>query len=299
MSQRKEKYLRGALEQYEGIARDVDHLMSKTGLMDRRLGQVWERQAATGREMDVLRQCMSRSELDVRRERGRKRREAARRQRLALAVGLALVAIVAVACVIRVLFGASTAQAAGPTATEKTGMAVTVISTEDAAVPLQGAEEGEDPLEAEKIEAALLAQGYLSDAVPLSYTEQDLLRTTCEEYGVPYTFVLAVIERETQFQNIEGDGGAAVGYMQVQPKQHGDRMDRLGADNLRDPAQNFRVGVNFLAELLTRYEDPQKALMAYNMGPTAASRLWEEGVVTSEYSRAVMERADFWDSALE
>lgn len=123
----------------------------------------------------------------------------------------------------------------------------------------------EDPNESEKIEQALVEQGYFRDDVPLSYEDQDFLHTACQESGVPYALALAVIERETQFQNLVGDDGASLGYMQVQERWHWDRMERLGVTDLMNPFGNFRVGCDFLAELLEKYPT-QEALTAYNSG---------------------------------
>lgn len=123
----------------------------------------------------------------------------------------------------------------------------------------------EDPYESEKIEQALVEQGYFRDDVPLSYEDQDFLHTACQESGVPYALALAVIERETQFQNLVGDDGASLGYMQVQERWHWDRMERLGVTDLMNPFGNFRVGCDFLAELLEKYPT-QEALTSYNSG---------------------------------
>ena len=123
----------------------------------------------------------------------------------------------------------------------------------------------EDPYESEKIEQALVEQGYFRDDVPLSYEDQDFLHTACQESGVPYALALAVIERETQFQNLVGDDGASLGYMQVQERWHWDRMERLGVTDLMNPFGNFRVRCDFLAELLEKYPT-QEALTAYNSG---------------------------------
>ncbi|MFR0796322.1 MAG: hypothetical protein ACLSHG_08420 [Oscillospiraceae bacterium] len=46
-------------------------------------------------------------------------------------------------------------------------------------------EAGEDPLEAEKIEAALLEQGYFSDAIPLPYDLQDTIEDGLRGIRVP------------------------------------------------------------------------------------------------------------------
>ncbi len=126
-------------------------------------------------------------------------------------------------------------------------------------------EEGEDPMEAEKIEAALVEMGYFRDDVPLTYEEQDFLHTACQEAGVPYSLALAVIQKETQFTNTVGDDGASEGYMQVQRKWHYDRMERLDVEDLMEPFGNFRVGCDFLAELLETYPTAE-ALTVYNKG---------------------------------
>ena len=142
---------------------------------------------------------------------------------------------------------------------------------------------GEDPFESEKIEQALIEQGYLRDDVPLTYDEQDFLHTACQESGVPYALALAVIERETQFQNLVGDDGASLGYMQVQERWHKDRMDRLGVTDLMGPFGNFRVGCDFLAELLGKYP-VQEALTAYNSGSPGYN----------QYSYDVMDNYEKW-----
>ena len=141
----------------------------------------------------------------------------------------------------------------------------------------------EDPFEAEKIDLALVEQGYFREDVPLSFTEQDYLHTACEESGVPYSLALAVIERETTFRNILGDDGASEGYMQVQRRWHWDRMERLGVTDLMDPFSNFRVGCDFLAELLGKYP-VEEALTAYNSGSPGHN----------EYSEKVMANYEKW-----
>lgn len=148
--------------------------------------------------------------------------------------------------------------------------------------------ESKDPkntedFENEKIEKALVDQGYFVPEVPLSFDEQDFLHTACMESGVPYALALAVIERETQFQNLVGDDGASLGYMQVQERWHWDRMERLGVSDLMDPFGNFRVGCDFLAELLEKYP-VQEALTAYNSGSPGYN----------QYSYDVMENYEKW-----
>ena len=144
-------------------------------------------------------------------------------------------------------------------------------------------EQEEKPMKPEDVVAELVALGYYRDDVPLEYELQDCLHLACQEAGVPYALALAVIQKETRFQNLFGDDGASEGYMQVQRKWHYDRMERLGVTDLMDPAGNFRVGCDFLAELLRKYP-MQEALTAYNSGSPGYNK----------YSYAVMEYYEEW-----
>ena len=131
------------------------------------------------------------------------------------------------------------------------------------------AEPDEEP-ENEYIEAALYASGYFREDVPLDGDTQAFLRAACEETGIPYELALAVIRQETEFHNVVGDDGRSVGYMQVQRRWHEDRMARLGVKDLTDPYGNFRVGCDYLAELLGKYP-LEEALTAYNSGKPGKS----------------------------
>lgn len=146
----------------------------------------------------------------------------------------------------------------------------------------------EVPEEDALIEAALQEQGYYRDDIPLTYLEQDLLQSACDETGVDYALALAVIEQETGFRNIMGDDGASAGYMQVQARWWSSLMDKLGVTDLMDPYGNFRVGCAILAQHIDRYGLPD-ALTVYNTGHTGES----------EYSRSVMALAEKWKEQLK
>ena len=120
------------------------------------------------------------------------------------------------------------------------------------------------------IEMALYASGYFREDVPLDGDTQAFLRAACEETGIPYELALAVIRQETEFHNVVGDDGRSVGYMQVQRRWHEDRMARLGVTDLTDPYGNFRVGCDYMAELLGKYP-LEEALTAYNSGKPGKS----------------------------
>ena len=109
------------------------------------------------------------------------------------------------------------------------------------------------------------------DDIPFDAELQRLLYQACGETGIRYELALAVIWQETDFRNIVGDGGESTGYMQVQEKWHRKRMERLGVSDLSDPCGNFLVGLDFLAELLEKY-DLSSALTAYNSGKPGNSQ---------------------------
>lgn len=84
--------------------------------------------------------------------------------------------------------------------------------------------------------------------------------------------------------------------MQINPVNYA-RFRELGIE----PTQyegNVVAGVFMLGELLNKYGDTHKALMAYNCGEYGASCLWEQGYITSSYSRKVTNTQDKWQQIL-
>ena len=125
---------------------------------------------------------------------------------------------------------------------------------------------------------------YIAD-LPLDRELQKALWDACQEFSIDYALALAIIEQETNYSNILGDGGASVGFFQVQSRWWGELMERIGADDLTDPVDNFRTGCAVLQELLLRYNGSvTDALTAYNSGHPGQSA----------YASAVMERAEVW-----
>lgn len=124
--------------------------------------------------------------------------------------------------------------------------------------------------------------------IPLDESLQDHIFAECERYGVEPAVVVAMIERESGFrESVVGDSGRSFGLMQIQPKWHSGRMEKLGCDDLLDPYQNVTVGIDFLAELIGYEKGVEWALMAYNGGPGYANKLRGEGRV-SDYAAGVM-----------
>lgn len=131
--------------------------------------------------------------------------------------------------------------------------------------------------------------------VPLAEDLQLHIIHLCEETHIDPAIIFGMIYRESTYNaNCIGDGGESFGLMQIQPRWHSERMERLGCNDLLDPFQNVAVGIDYLAEMFDRYDgDIHKALVAYNAGAAGAEKHWfSKGEYSSNYSRAVMEKAE-------
>ena len=295
MSQRKAKEYRQAMEQYRGVVEDVDDLKRRIGAMEARhrredqLEEIRRRQAR--REAEQSEKKRKESMEQARRIRAEERRRQIARRRTNVLIAGAMVAALLLALSIRAMT-ADTAAAEEPKIINASPVAVLTTP------PDAWSGEGEDPLEAEKIEEALLASGYFAVAVPMCYEYQDYMRTCCAAYECPYPLALAVAEVESHF-NMEAVGAAGeVGIMQLNPGPSGSYHAELEAATGLDPTTpsgNIAAGCYLLGKYIADYEDPQKAAMAYNMGVGGAKNAWAEGIISTEYSTAVVEAMERWE----
>lgn len=124
------------------------------------------------------------------------------------------------------------------------------------------------------------------EEIPLEAELQHHIVELCTQHDIPPAIVFAVCWRETKYTvNTIGDDGNSYGLMQVQPKWHYERMSELGATDLLNPYQNTAVGVDYLSELIERYNgNIYAAVVAYNRGSF-------NGTIT-EYAKSVMSEAE-------
>lgn len=152
--------------------------------------------------------------------------------------------------------------------------------------------------------AEIYEQGWKYYEIPSSYkmaggmfpeVAQVYLWCICEEAGVDYYTVLALIERESGYRwDATGDNGNSKGLMQIQERWHTERMEALNVTDLYNPYSNMSVGVDFLAEIQDRYlasSGEHCVLMVYNMGASGANKLWAEGIYSTAYTRQILQRA--------
>ena len=125
--------------------------------------------------------------------------------------------------------------------------------------------------------------------VPLSEDLQDHIFAECEKHNLDPAIVISVIKRETDFRDqLVGDGGLAFGLMQIHPRWHQDRMDRLGCTDLFNPYQNVTVGIDYLAEMYKLGGTIEFALMGFNGGPDYAAEKTAKGEL-SDYAKYVLD----------
>lgn len=151
----------------------------------------------------------------------------------------------------------ATTEAAEPTA-------VTTVATE----PIEtGAPETEPPTEETEPPTEETQPPVILYDVPLEEDLQIHIINLCEENNIDPAIIMAMAWKESTFNpsNV-GDSGASIGLLQVQPRWHSARMEKLGCTDLSDPFQNVIVGVDYLVENINRYGDVAKALVAYNSG---------------------------------
>ena len=210
MSQKGEKYARRMERRVDKLEQDVAAITTEQTTQGVRISAVEDdlavyRAAVSARE---LKQAAAevKAAKERRTARAAERERKARRRNKVLAF-IALALFVAV-CVVMVAKAYSEEPAAEPAAPEASAAPAAILPTELLFTAAAEEEYMEDPQETEKIEEALLAQGYFSLAVPMPYEWQDYMRTYCEEYGCPYPLALAVAQTESNF-DMDAVGAAA------------------------------------------------------------------------------------------
>lgn len=146
------------------------------------------------------------------------------------------------------------------------------------------------------------------EAVSLELETQEAVWLVCKENPTLYSMVLAMGFYESGFDpEAVGDHGNSIGWMQVQPRWHQERMDRLGVTDLKDPVQNAMVAVDYIDWIAERLnpEHPEDAygthalLMAYNQGWQGANESWSAGRYSTNYSRKVLDLAATYLTEME
>lgn len=138
-----------------------------------------------------------------------------------------------------------------------------------------------------------------SEIVPLDSDIQIQAIGWGEEYGVPYSMVLAVIEAESSF-DADAVNKTCYGYMQINSILQDWLYEEIGVYDITDPFQNIHAGIFILGDFYSKYGDWNQALMCYNAGEQGAKDYYfSKGLTSSSYSEKVIEFEKKWSEVLE
>lgn len=135
--------------------------------------------------------------------------------------------------------------------------------------------------------------------VPMDEDLQEFIFYLSQAYEMDFTFVMALIQRESNYKPDVISASNDYGLMQINEINHPYLQEQLGITDFTEPYGNVRAGMFILRKLFEKYETPEKVLMAYNMGETGASRLWEQGIFEINYSKSVLQIQQELNAELE
>lgn len=135
--------------------------------------------------------------------------------------------------------------------------------------------------------------------VPMDARLQEYVFYLSEAYDIDFTFVMALIQHETNFEAGAISSTDDYGLMQINSVNHTYLAEELGITDFLDPYENVKAGMFILRKLFEKYETPEKVLMAYNMGETGAARLWEHGIFEVNYSKEVLQKQAEYAAEIE
>jgi hypothetical protein len=103
-----------------------------------------------------------------------------------------------------------------------------------------------------------------------------------KKYGYDPLLILALIMTESSLRKGQVSEMGAMGLMQVKPSVGHALTQRRGLDwkgelSLFEPAYNIQLGTLYLFELVLKFKDVKKAIIAYNLGENALKLRLRQG----------------------
>ena len=197
-------------------------------------------------------------------------------------------AVVSVAAVVIIAYQAVTPEP------DKTQEPIAVIQTEPIApeIHIETGKAEETPRTYQDVDFVPLP-------VPMTDKDQEIVFGICQEYGVAFPLVMAIIEHESHFDRPALSQPGDSGYMHINDC-NADDLAKLGFSDLYDLEQNVGAGAYILRELFAKYGgDTTFVLMAYNAGERGAREMRESGIHETEYTVEILERAEAFSSYID
>ena len=108
----------------------------------------------------------------------------------------------------------------------------------------------------------------------------------CDDYGVNYEMVKAVIQTESSWDHKAVSESGAIGLMQILPSTAWDEF-KTPKEDLFDPYVNVTVGIKYLAHLNQHFDDMDATLTAYSHGPTVTRKYSSSYIKNNFYVKRV------------
>ena len=108
----------------------------------------------------------------------------------------------------------------------------------------------------------------------------------CDEYGMDYEMVKAVIQTESSWNHKAVSSSGAIGLMQVLPSTAWDEF-KTPKEDLYDPYVNVTVGIKYLSHLNQHFDDMDATLTAYSHGPTVTRKYSSRYIKNNFYVKRV------------
>ena len=152
----------------------------------------------------------------------------------------------------------------------------------------------------ERIKAIEISEGNIttqqadtpySREIPLSDELQQFTYETAKKYGVNYDLMLAIMQTESQYQNVVSDNDEDIGLCQINACNAEWLYEEHGIYNLMDERQNIEACAIILDKLQGQFDNESHVVMAYNLGASKAEKYIKSGRIT-EYTEKVYENLE-------
>ena len=130
-------------------------------------------------------------------------------------------------------------------------------------------------LESELEEMRLVQQYSTSFRIPADLAHA--IREAAERENLDLDVAFRLVATESSFRRRAISPVGAIGYTQVMPTTAAWLEPGITEADLFDRDTNLRLGFRYLRMLIDQYDDERVALLAYNRGPGAVSRIMASG----------------------
>ncbi len=125
-----------------------------------------------------------------------------------------------------------------------------------------------------KIEILKIIENYQIGFTPEETNQlAEVIYSDCRKFGLDPLLILSMIITESSFKRNQLSHKGAVGLMQIKPSIGRAVAGKWGIEwpsgkGLRNPVFNVKVGIAYLFELIYKFREIKRAVIAYNLGET-------------------------------